>query len=122
MAWSSKHRIANSIRRDLPLSKSGVVIVGGGQGGYQAAASLRAEGYQEPITIVGEEAELPYQRPPLSKGMLVGKQEARHATLRPAAFYETHSIALITGQRVNAIDPAAYEISLENGQSLSYDS
>ena len=52
----------------------GVVIVGGGQGGFQTAASLRAEGFDGPITIIGEEPHLPYQRPPLSKGMLLGKQ------------------------------------------------
>jgi 3-phenylpropionate/trans-cinnamate dioxygenase ferredoxin reductase component len=83
---------------------SGVVIVGGGQGGYQAAASLRAEGYQEPITILGEEPHLPYQRPPLSKGMLLGKQEERHAILRPAEFYQTQRIELVTGQRVESLD------------------
>ncbi len=82
---------------------SGVVIVGGGQGGYQAAASLRAEGYQEPITIFGEEPHLPYQRPPLSKGMLLGKQEERHAILRPAEFYQTQRIELVTGKRVESI-------------------
>ncbi|MEO5925147.1 MAG: FAD-dependent oxidoreductase [Bryobacteraceae bacterium] len=83
---------------------SGVVIVGGGQGGYQAAASLRAEGYQEPITILGEEPHLPYQRPPLSKGMLLGKQEERHAILRPAEFYATQRIDVITGKRVDSLD------------------
>ena len=83
---------------------SGVVIVGGGQGGYQAAASLRAEGYQEPITIFGEEPHLPYQRPPLSKGMLLGKQEERHAILRPAEFYQTQRIELVTGKRVESLD------------------
>lgn len=81
-----------------------VVIVGGGQGGFQAAASLRAEGYDGPIKIFGEEPHLPYQRPPLSKGMLLGKQEERHAILRPAAFYETNRIDLLTGQRVTALD------------------
>ena len=81
----------------------GVVIIGGGQGGFQTAASLRAEGYQEPITLIGEEPGVPYQRPPLSKGFLLGKQEQRHAELRPAAFYETQRIDLVTG-RATAID------------------
>ncbi len=56
-----------------------MVIIGGGQAGFQTAASLRAEGFEEPITIVGEEPGVPYQRPPLSKGFLLGKQEQRHA-------------------------------------------
>jgi 3-phenylpropionate/trans-cinnamate dioxygenase ferredoxin reductase subunit len=80
-----------------------VVIVGGGQGGFQTAASLRAEGYEEPITIIGEEPQLPYQRPPLSKGMLLGKQEERHAILRPAEFYQSQRIELITGKRVDSL-------------------
>lgn len=80
-----------------------VIIVGGGQGGFQAAASLRAEGYDGPITLFGEESQLPYQRPPLSKGLLLGKQEERHAILRPESFYETNRIRLVTGHRVTAL-------------------
>ena len=80
-----------------------VVIVGGGQGGFQAAVSLRAEGYDEPITIIGEEPHLPYQRPPLSKGMLLGKQEERHAVLRPPEFYQSQRIELITGRRIASV-------------------
>jgi 3-phenylpropionate/trans-cinnamate dioxygenase ferredoxin reductase subunit len=81
-----------------------IVIVGGGQAGFQAAASLRAEGYEESITIFGEEPHLPYQRPPLSKGMLLGKQEERHAILRPAEFYRTQRIELVTGQRIDSLN------------------
>src|SRR5579875_2108284 len=51
-----------------------VVIAGAGQAGFQTAVSLRAAGYLEPITLIGEEPYLPYQRPPLSKGFLLGKQ------------------------------------------------
>jgi len=80
-----------------------VIIIGGGQGGYQAAASLRAEGYEESITIFGEEPHLPYQRPPLSKGMLLGKQEERHAILRSAEFYQSQRIELVTGTRIDSL-------------------
>jgi 3-phenylpropionate/trans-cinnamate dioxygenase ferredoxin reductase component len=65
----------------------GVVIVGSGQGGFQAAASLREEGHPGPVTLIGEEPGLPYQRPPLSKGFLLGKTTAQQLELRPAAFY-----------------------------------
>ncbi len=99
-----------------------VVIIGGGQAGFQAAASLRAEGYDQRIVIVGDEPHIPYQRPPLSKGFLVGKQEARHATLRPAAFYETQRIDLVCGQRVTAIDRAGRRVDLTSGASIEYDS
>jgi 3-phenylpropionate/trans-cinnamate dioxygenase ferredoxin reductase subunit len=97
-----------------------VVIIGGGQGGFQTAASLRAEGYQEPITLIGDEPVVPYQRPPLSKGYLLGKQEQRHAELRPAAFYDTHRITLITA-RATGIDRMARRVALDSGESIAYD-
>jgi 3-phenylpropionate/trans-cinnamate dioxygenase ferredoxin reductase subunit len=89
-----------------------VVIIGGGQGGFQTAASLRAEGYQERITLIGDEPGVPYQRPPLSKGYLLGKQDQRHTELRPAAFYETHRITLVTA-RATAIDRIARREQIE---------
>ena len=97
-----------------------VVIIGGGQGGFQVAVSLRAEGYQERITLIGDEPGIPYQRPPLSKGFLLGKQEQRHAELRPAAFYETHSITLLTA-RVTAIDRLSRKVVLDSGEQIEYD-
>ena len=97
-----------------------VIIIGGGQGGFQVAASLRAEGYQERITLIADEPGVPYQRPPLSKGFLLGKQEQRHAELRPAAFYETQRIDLLTG-RVAAIDRVARRVALDSGEHIEYD-
>ncbi|NVO24949.1 FAD-dependent oxidoreductase [Donghicola sp. B5-SW-15] len=84
---------------------SGVVIIGAGQGGFQAAASLRSEGYSGPVLLIGEEAGLPYQRPPLSKTYLKSGDEGALA-LRPAAFYETQNITLRTGLRADRIDRA----------------
>lgn len=98
----------------------GVVIIGAGQGGFQTAWSLRTKGYEGRITLVGEEPHLPYQRPPLSKGMLTGKQEARHAILRPAAFYEKQRIDLIAADRATEIDRAAQRVKLSSGASLDY--
>jgi 3-phenylpropionate/trans-cinnamate dioxygenase ferredoxin reductase subunit len=97
-----------------------VVIIGGGQGGFQAAASLRSEGYQERITLIGDEPGVPYQRPPLSKGFLLGKQEQRHAELRPASFYETQRITLVTA-RATAIDRQARRVTLDSGEHIDYD-
>ena len=97
-----------------------VVIIGGGQGGFQTAASLRAEGFEEPITLIGDEPNIPYQRPPLSKGFLLGKQEQRHAELRPVAFYETQRIALVTA-RATAIDRLARHVILDSGERIEYD-
>jgi 3-phenylpropionate/trans-cinnamate dioxygenase ferredoxin reductase subunit len=96
-----------------------VVIIGGGQGGFQTAASLRADGYQERIILIGDEPVLPYQRPPLSKGYLLGKQEQRHAELRPAAFYETHHITLVTARAI-AIDRDARRVLLDSGEQIEY--
>ena len=97
-----------------------VVIIGGGQGGFQTAASLRAEGYQERITLIGDEPGVPYQRPPLSKGYLLGKQEQRHTELRPAAFFNTHRITLVTA-RATAIDRIARRVTLDSGEQIEYD-
>jgi len=100
---------------------AGVVIIGGGQAGFQTAVSLRAEGYQESITLIGEEPHLPYQRPPLSKGMLLGKQQERHAILRPEDFYTTQRIDLITGQRVASIDLERRRVRLASGGEVPYE-
>ena len=100
---------------------AGVVIIGGGQAGFQTALSLRAEGFQESITLIGEEPHLPYQRPPLSKGMLLGKQQERHAILRPEDFYTAQRIDLITGQRVTSIDRDRRKVLLASGGEVPYE-
>ena len=97
-----------------------VVIIGGGQAGFQTAASLRVEGFEEGITLIGDEPQVPYQRPPLSKGFLLGKQEQRHAELRPAAFYETQRIDLVTA-RVASIDRIGRHVKLDSGAQIEYD-
>src|SRR5579885_3077098 len=89
------------------MPAAGTVIIGGGQAGYQTAASLREAGYQEPVIILGEERELPYQRPPLSKAYLTGDTTAERLYFRPSSYYEKHSIDLRCGERVTAIDRAA---------------
>jgi len=100
---------------------AGTVIIGGGQAGYQTAASLREAGYQEPVIILGEERELPYQRPPLSKAYLTGDTTAERLYFRPANYYEKHSIDLRCGERVSAIDRAGKRVTLASGSSLPYD-
>lgn len=100
---------------------SGTVIVGTGQAGFQTAASLRADGYLEPITLIGEEPHIPYQRPPLSKGFLMGKQDVESIELRPGAFYHDHQINLIAGQRIAAIERAEQCVRLAAGGHLPYD-
>lgn len=83
-----------------------VVIVGAGQGGLQAAISLRQEGFAGTITLIGAEVGLPYQRPPLSKAYLkTGDAEALR--LRPDTFFEKSDITLVTGVWIDRIDRAA---------------
>jgi len=85
---------------------SRVVIVGAGQGGLQAAMSLRQEGFEGAITLIGEEPGLPYQRPPLSKAYLkTGVADA--LTLRPETFFEKNDITVLSGIRVDEIDRTA---------------
>jgi 3-phenylpropionate/trans-cinnamate dioxygenase ferredoxin reductase component len=100
---------------------AGTVIVGTGQAGFQTAASLRSEGYEEPITLIGEEPHIPYQRPPLSKGFPLGQQDFESIQLRPERFYQDHRIDLLAAKRVTAIDRAERKVQLESGARLSYE-
>jgi 3-phenylpropionate/trans-cinnamate dioxygenase ferredoxin reductase subunit len=100
---------------------AGTVIVGTGQAGFQTAASLRAEGYQEPIILIGEEPHIPYQRPPLSKGFALGQQDIESIELRPQKFYRDHRIDLLTGKNVTAIDRAAKQVTMESGGRVAYE-
>lgn len=101
--------------------KSGAVIVGTGQAGFQTAASLRAEGFQESITLIGEEPQIPYQRPPLSKGFPLGTQDLESIELRPKNFYADHQINLLPGERVTALDRTARQVTLASGNRVPYD-
>ena len=91
------------------------MIVGAGQAGFEAAAALRAEGYNEPIALVGDEPHLPYQRPPLSKGFILDQQGMDEIELRPPAFFTDHGIDLVTRERVTAIDRPARQVRLPPG-------
>ena len=97
-----------------------VVIIGGGQAGAQTAVSLRKEGFSGTITMVCEEPDLPYQRPPLSKTYLAGELSKERLFIKPAAFYEKAKITLLLGVRVIAIDTEKQSLSLDNQQSLPY--
>lgn len=103
------------------MSAAGTVIVGAGQGGYQTAASLREAGYGEPVILIGEEPDAPYQRPPLSKAYLLGETTAERLLLRPVTYYEKHRIDLRAGERVSAIDRQARAVRLASGAAIPYD-
>ena len=87
---------------------SGLVIVGGSYAGLNIAASARQNGYSESITMLTDEAYLPYNRPPLSKGFLLGGVERETLPLRGEAFYRDNEIEVIFGARATQIDRAGY--------------
>src|SRR6204780_5365410 len=99
----------------------GVVIVGAGQAGFQVAASLRQEGFDGTITLIGDEPGLPYQRPPLSKGFMAGKQAIEGIALRPAPFYEKQRIELLPGEKVIEIDRRGRSVTLASGRRVRYE-
>jgi len=98
----------------------GIVIVGGGQAGAQAAIVLRQSGYAGPVTIIGDEAYAPYERPPLSKTFLAGEIPVERMFMRPPEFYAGKDIALRLTTRVSAIDRAHKRVVLAGGDTLTY--
>jgi 3-phenylpropionate/trans-cinnamate dioxygenase ferredoxin reductase subunit len=98
-----------------------IIIIGAGQAGAQAVATLRAEGYTGAITMVGDEPYLPYQRPPLSKAYLQGKLERERLFLKPESFYVESKVDLILNVAAASIDRAEKRITLTDGRTLSYD-
>jgi len=97
-----------------------VIVVGAGHAGVSVAAALRAAGHDEPVTLVGDEPELPYQRPPLSKAYLKGTADDDAVRLRPASSYAEHGVELRTGDAVAALDRDACRVRLSSGEDLPY--
>jgi 3-phenylpropionate/trans-cinnamate dioxygenase ferredoxin reductase component len=97
-----------------------IIIVGAGQGGLQAAESLRSGKYQGSIVMYGDEPYAPYMRPPLSKAFLLGEYKQEQLTIRQPAVFEKKEIQLNTGVKVTGIDAAAKTITLDSGEQLAY--
>jgi 3-phenylpropionate/trans-cinnamate dioxygenase ferredoxin reductase subunit len=102
-------------------AESCVVIVGAGQAGFQTAASLREQGYAGRVVLIGDEAGLPYQRPPLSKAHLKLEAEDAQLHFRPDAFFAERRIELRAPDRATAIDRTARRVLLASGESVAYD-
>ena len=98
-----------------------VVILGAGHAGGTAAALLRQYGHTGKITLVGEEPIPPYQRPPLSKAWLKGEADADSLALKPLEFYAEHDIDFLPNTRAVKIARADKTVTLEGGETLSYD-
>ncbi|MFD7013019.1 NAD(P)/FAD-dependent oxidoreductase [Streptomyces sp. NPDC059928] len=97
------------------------VIVGGGLAGAKAAETLRSEGFNGRVILIGDEREHPYERPPLSKGFLAGKEERDSVFVHEPAWYAQADIELHLGQPVTAIDRAAKTVRLGDGTLIQYD-
>lgn len=104
------------------MTAPGIVIVGAGQAGVQAAEALRAGGYEGSITLLGDEPHGPYHRPPLSKAWLAGEMDAAQLVMRAPEMLARKGIELRTGLMVQGIDRDAKTLQLADGSALPYTS
>lgn len=97
-----------------------VVIVGAGHGGAQAAIALRQAKFEGSIAIIGDEPELPYERPPLSKEYFSGEKTFERIMIRPAAFWEERKVEMLLGRRVVSVDAPAHQVTTSGGEAIGY--
>jgi 3-phenylpropionate/trans-cinnamate dioxygenase ferredoxin reductase component len=97
------------------------VIVGASLAGAKAAETLRAEGFDERVVLIGAEHERPYERPPLSKDYLRGEVDRETVYVHPDGFYAEHDIELRLGRTAVSLNTAARELALDDGKRLCYD-
>ncbi|ATQ56398.1 NAD(P)/FAD-dependent oxidoreductase [Paracoccus yeei] len=97
-----------------------IVVIGAGQAGLAAASKLRDLGHAGPITLVGDEPELPYQRPPLSKAYLLGEMARKRLFLRPPVFYAERDLTLLIGRNATEIRRDVRQVMLSDGSALPY--
>ncbi|SAL42134.1 NAD(P)/FAD-dependent oxidoreductase [Caballeronia humi] len=103
------------------MKDAGILIIGAGQAGYQLAVSLRDAGYEKRVVLIGDEPDLPYQRPPLSKAFQSGDCEAEQVTFQKEPFYEGRRIELMLGVRVLHIDRERRHITTGDGRRFEYE-
>lgn len=99
----------------------GVMIVGTGHGGAQAAIALRQKGFEGSILLVGRDKSPPYERPPLSKEYLAGEKAFERILIRPEQFWADKGVGLRLGTSVTKIDTEAREVTFSDGESAGYD-
>jgi len=97
-----------------------IVIVGGGQAGAQSAITLRQNGYEGSILILGEEPFIPYERPPLSKQFLAGEVGIEQLYMRNADFYTDKTITIESGSHVSRIDRKKKTVEVVGGKLIPY--
>jgi 3-phenylpropionate/trans-cinnamate dioxygenase ferredoxin reductase subunit len=99
-----------------------IVIVGGGLAAGNAVTELRDAGYDGEVVLFAAEPHVPYERPPLSKGFLVGEKTAESTYVQPPEWYDEHGVDLRTGVRVASVDPESHSVSTEAGETVAYSS
>jgi 3-phenylpropionate/trans-cinnamate dioxygenase ferredoxin reductase component len=102
------------------MAEPGVVVVGAGLAAAHVAETLREKGYGEPITIVGDEPDRPYERPGLSKGYLQGNDSAESLFVHEPGWYEEHGVGTRFGEAATGIDVVARRVALASGEALAY--
>ncbi|QOZ56160.1 NAD(P)/FAD-dependent oxidoreductase [Bradyrhizobium sp. CCBAU 53338] len=97
-----------------------VVVVGAGHAGAQAAIALRQHKFVGTIAIVGDEPDLPYERPPLSKDYLSREKQFEQILLRPSRFWQDHGVDMLLGREVDMVDPADKKVIADDGSVIAY--
>jgi 3-phenylpropionate/trans-cinnamate dioxygenase ferredoxin reductase subunit len=116
--WMSSQR---AIGGAVPSDDRTFVIVGAALAGAKAAETLRTEGFEGRVILIGDEDVIPYERPPLSKDYLRGEVGPEKAQVHEQSYYPEHEIDLRLGTRVTAIDPGAGQVALGDGDQLGFD-
>lgn len=102
------------------MADADVLIVGAGHGGAQAAIALRQAGFAGSVTMIGDEPELPYERPPLSKDYLSGEKAFERILIRPATFWSERDVTMRLGERIASVDPVARTATTEGGEAIGW--
>lgn len=97
------------------------VIIGAGIAGVSAAGALRSAGHDGEIVLLGDEPELPYRRPPVSKEIIRGEKAPDEIRIKKPEWYDTQSITLRTGVTVESIDTSAHTVRPADGEDVAYD-
>jgi 3-phenylpropionate/trans-cinnamate dioxygenase ferredoxin reductase subunit len=112
---------AGEKERLMSTQEQTFVVVGASLAGAKAAETLREEGFDGRLLLIGDDPERPYERPPLTKDYLRGESPREKAYVHPESFYADHDIELLTGVEVTALDPARKRLTLDTGDELAYD-
>src|SRR5665648_524606 len=120
LAVVAHHQCMTPTAQGAAITDAPVVIVGGGLAGATVATTLREEGFTGPVVLLAGEPNRPYERPPLSKGYLLGTDERESAFVHPLTWYAENDIDLRLGTRVTVIDRPVQEVVLGDGSRLRY--